>query len=133
MDKILADNINEIIFIVNIIGGVTTILSIGIDVFNRFSIHQQIIKDAETNANIVYRTTTTLNWTKPVFWVSVVFFILSGVTLLFSSIDFYRFMSVATFSILFFISIFLKAINNAILKANEKLEKFMREQNLKLA
>ena len=42
-------------------------------------------------------------------------------------------MSVATFSILFFISLFLKTINNAILKANHKLEKFIGEQNLKLA
>ena len=133
MDKILADNINEIIFIVNIIGGITTILSIGMDIFNRFSIHQQIIQAAATNANIAHKSTTILNWTKPLFWVSVVFFILSGVTVLFSSIDFYRFMSVATFSILFFISLFLKTINNAILKANHKLEKFIGEQNLKLA
>jgi len=133
MEKTLADNINDIIFIVNIIGGVATIFSIGIDILNRLSIHQQLIKMTDAKTNNTYNKTVILNWTKPVFWVSVSFFVLTGVCLLFSSIDFYRFMSIATFSILFFISIFLKLIHDSILRATKKLESFINEQNAKLS
>lgn len=129
MDKILAQHINNILFVINIVGGVTTILSIGMDIVSRLQAQQRIIQNAHTQTTVPQNAGANSTYTNLLFWASLVFFAVTGICLLFSSVDFYRVMSLVTFSMLFSIAVFLKLIQKSIEKATQRLESFIMEQS----